>query len=95
MVTNNLMLKLKERTSENIAKTKDVLLGMKGKIEPLRDLQVEVNIRPGASAYDILLITKFAAMADLEAYLVHPVHLEVAQYIGQVLDTSAAVCYES
>ena len=39
MITNNLLLKLKERNSENIAKTRDVLLSMQGKIEFLRDLK--------------------------------------------------------
>jgi hypothetical protein len=95
MITNNLLIKLKKRDSENIAKTRDVLLSMQGKIEPLRDLQVEVNIRPGVSSYDIILITKFASMEDLEAYLVHPVHVEVSKYIAGVLETGAAVCYES
>jgi hypothetical protein len=33
--------------------------------------------------------------ADLDANRVHPVHLEVAQHIGQVLENSAAVCYGS
>jgi hypothetical protein len=95
MITNNLLIKLKKRDSENIAKTRDVLLSMQGKIEPLRDLQVEVNIRPGVSSYDIILITKFASMEDLEAYLVHPVHVEVSKYIAGVLEAGAAVCYES
>ncbi|MDF2633690.1 MAG: Stress responsive alpha-beta barrel protein [Pelosinus sp.] len=94
MITNNLLIKLKVRSNENIAKTRDVLLSMQGKIEPLRDLQVEVNIRPGESSYDIILITRFASLQDLEAYLVHPVHVEVSKYIVDVLDTGAVVCYE-
>jgi hypothetical protein len=95
MITNNLLLKLKERNSESITKTKDVLLSMQGKIESLLDVKVEVDIRHGASSYDLMLITKFASMQDLEAYLVHPVHVEVSKYIVNVLDTGASVCYES
>ncbi|SPF49963.1 Stress responsive alpha-beta barrel domain-containing protein [Candidatus Desulfosporosinus infrequens] len=95
MIVNNLLLKLKERTNENIAKAEDVLLSMKGKIEVLRDLQVEVDIRHGGSSYDLMLITKFDSMEDLDAYLIHPVHVEVAKYIGSVLETGASVCYES
>ena len=34
-------------------------------------------------------------MEDFDAYLIHPVHIEVAQYIVGVLETGAAVCYES
>ncbi|HWR44252.1 Dabb family protein [Sporomusa sp.] len=95
MITNNLLLKLKQRDSENIAKTRDVLLSMQGRIETLRDLKVEVNIRHTASSYDLVLIAQFASMEDFEAYLVHPVHIEVSKYIASVLETGAAVCYES
>jgi hypothetical protein len=95
MITNNLLLKLKDRNSENIAKTRDVLLSMQGKIETLRDLKVEVNTRYTELSYDIILIATFASMEDLNAYLVHPVHVEVSKYIAGVLETGAAVCYES
>ncbi|HEY3423833.1 MAG TPA: Dabb family protein [Negativicutes bacterium] len=95
MITNNLLLKLKDRGSENIAKTRDVLLSMRGKIEYLRDIKAEVNIRHGESSYDIILITQFASMEDLDAYLVHPVHVEVSKYIAGVLAAGAAVCYQS
>ena len=54
MIVNNLLIKLKERTNENIAKVRDVLLGLKGKIEVLSDLQVEVDIRHGGSSCDLM-----------------------------------------
>lgn len=95
MIVNNLLLKLKERTNENIAKAGELLLSMKGKIEVLRDLQVEVDIRHGGQSYDLILITKFDSMEDLDTYLIHPVHVKVSKYIGSVLDTGASVCYES
>lgn len=95
MVTNVMLLKLKERNSESIAKARDVLLSMQGKIEFLRDLKVEVDIRHGGSSYDIAVIAIYASLEDLNAYLVHPVHVEVAKYIGGVVETQAAVCYES
>jgi Stress responsive A/B Barrel Domain len=95
MITNNLLLKLKERNSETIAKTRDALLSMQGKIEFLRDLKVELDIRHGESSYDIALIAQFASMEDFDAYLVHPAHVEVAKYIASVLESAAAVCYKS
>ena len=95
MITNNLLLKLKDRSSENIAKTRDVLLSMEGRIEYLRSLKVEIDIRHEAMSYDIILITQFASMEDLNAYLVHPVHIEVSKYIAGMLETGSAVCYES
>ncbi|KPU42563.1 stress responsive A/B barrel domain protein [Oxobacter pfennigii] len=95
MITNTLMLKLKERNSDNIKKAQEVLLGMKGKIPELLDVEAKINIRSTAMSYDILLITKFNSMADFESYISHPVHVEVSKYVGEVLETGAAVCYES
>lgn len=95
MVTNTLLIKLKERDGNNIEKAKAVLLSMKGQINVLRGIQVETDIRRGESSYDILLMTQFSSMEDLEAYLVHPVHQEVSKYIAGVLASGAAVCYES
>ncbi len=93
MITNVLLLKLKDR--ENIASAKDKLLGMNGKIEFLRGLRVEVDVRYGASSYDIAMIADYDSMEDLNAYLVHPVHVKVGKYIGSVIESQAAVCYES
>ncbi len=93
MIINNLLLKLRNRDTDNIKKTQEVLLSMRGKIEVLIDIQAEINIRPGESNYDIILITKFSSLEDLDKYLIHPNHLEVAKFIGSVLDTQASVCY--
>jgi hypothetical protein len=94
MITNTLLIKLKEQNQETIEKTKSVLLSMEGKIEALRGIQVQSDIRHGASSYDILLITHFNSMEDMDAYLADPVHVEVSKYIASVLESGASVCYE-
>lgn len=95
MITNNLLIKLKTRNWDNVARAKEVLLSMKGKIEVLKDIQVETDIRNSESSYDLLLVTHFTSMADMEAYLIDPVHVEVSKYIGSVIEAGASVCYES
>lgn len=94
MITNTLLIKLKERNNETIEKTKSMLLSMEGKIEVLRGIQVQVDIRHGESSYDILLITHFFSMEDMEDYLINPVHVEVSKYIASVLESGASVCFE-
>ncbi|CAG9623497.1 Dabb family protein [Sutcliffiella rhizosphaerae] len=94
MITNTLLIKLKERNYDNIEKTKSVLLSMEGKIEALRGIQVQVDIRREETSYDILLITHFSSMEDMETYLIHPVHVEVSKYIASVLESGASVCFE-
>lgn len=95
MIINNVLLKLKNRDEKSLLEAKNILLGMKGKIEVLLDIQAEINIRDGSSAYDMMFITKFASMEDMNIYLTHPAHLEVAKYIVTVLETQASVCYEA
>ncbi len=94
MIINNLLIKLKERDNIKVKQARDALLSMNGKIETLCDLQVKLDIRHEASSYDILLITYFSSMEDMKAYLVHPVHVEVANYIAGVMASGASVCYE-
>ena len=96
MVTNNLLIKLKERSKDEIEKIKDLLLSMNGKIPVLLNIKVETDIRgPEKSGYDIMLITQFNEFGDLDKYLNHPVHLEVSQYIKNAMDAGASLCYES
>jgi hypothetical protein len=93
MIANNVLLKLKN-PEKDISEVQSALLSMKGKIDILLDIQIEKNVRPEEGAYDVLFITKFASMEDLDAYLAHPAHLEVSKFIGSVLDTLASLCYE-
>ena len=95
MIVNNLMLRLNDRNPDKIKQTLDILLSMRGKIEFLRDLKAEVNIRQGQTNYDLILITEFKTLGDMDKYLSHPVHLDVARFIAGVLDTQASVCYEA
>jgi hypothetical protein len=96
MVTNNLFIKLRERSKDEIEKVKNVLLSMNGKIPVLLSIKVETDIRgPENSDYDIMLITQFNEFGDLDKHLNHPVHLEVSQYIKTVMDMGASLCYES
>lgn len=95
MITHVVLFKLKERSTESVEKSKDVLSGMKGKIPLLRHLEVGIDVLHSERSYDIALITKFDSMEDLKAYQVHPFHLEVAKYINSVKEVSIVVDYES
>ena len=94
MVINNLLIKLKNRDSKSIAEAKSVLDGLAGNIPVLLDSRVEVDIRAGESAYDIMLINTFASAQDIQTYLAHPVHVEVAKFIVAAMESSASLCYE-
>ena len=94
MITHVVLFKLKDRSPQSIEKAKDVLLGLKGKIPFLRYLEVGTDVLHSERSYDIALITKFDSMEDLQAYQVHPVHLEVAKYITAVRESAIAVDFK-
>ena len=94
MIVHNLLLKLHNSSSENIAKTRELLLSLKEKIEIIRDLKVVVDIRRAETSYDLALVAKFDTMADFQAYLPHPEHVEIANQLKSELASAAAVCYE-
>ena len=94
MIINSVMLKLKDRESE-IKKVNDALLSMKGRIGVLKDIQVKMNIRHGAASYDLVFFTKFDSLDDMDAYINDPVHQGVGKLIGNMIESQAAVCYET
>lgn len=93
MITHIVMWKLRECTPENAARAKEVLLGMAGRIPQLRHLEVGVDVVRSARSYDLALVARFASLDDLEAYQVHPVHVEVANYMSSVRESVVTVDY--
>lgn len=94
MIVHNLLLKLNDRSSKNIEKVRELLLSMQDKIEVIRDLKVFLGVRRAESSYDIALIAKFDTMADFQAYLTHPEHVEIGNQLKSELAAAASVCYE-
>ncbi|ACL75694.1 Dabb family protein [Ruminiclostridium cellulolyticum] len=95
MFTHIVLFKLKDKSEETIQKTKDLLLGLKGQIPCLKFIEVGINVIHSERSYDLGLYAKFDSRADMEAYQVHPAHLEVVEYIKLVNESSIAVDYES
>lgn len=96
MITHIVLFKLAEPTAENIAATQNKLLGMDGKIELLRYLEVGVDVIRSERSYDIALTTRFDSLEDLQAYQVHPHHAgEVVPHMKSVCSSIVAVDYES
>lgn len=94
MIRHIVFFRFKKEHPEAVAKTKQLLLGMKGRIPQLLDIEVGVDVLHSERSYDLALVTTFQSLADLDAYQVHPVHQEVAQYIASVRESAASVDYE-
>ena len=96
MLAHVVMFKLKDRSADNIAKTRDVLLGMKGNIPQLRAIEVGTNIVESNRAYDLVLVTKFDSLDAMQSYQVHPYHENVVRvHMRKVANSTVSVDYET
>lgn len=96
MITHIVFFKLKDRSAESIAAAKEKLLGMDGRIDLLRHLEVGADVIRSERSYDLALVTRFDSMDALQAYQVHPYHAgEILPYMKSVSESVVAVDYES
>ena len=96
MIRHVVMFKLKnkgdEEGLEKIKKeVKDRLEALPGKIDVILSMEVGINVVKSERAFDVVLISSFDNLDDLESYRVHPDHREVVTYIGRIKEQSAAV----
>ena len=94
MFTHIVFFKLKDDSQENVEKVAAILNAMKGKIPELKEIEVGIDILHTERSYDLSLITKFNSKEDMDAYQVHPYHVnEVLKYIKPMIKQSSAVDY--
>lgn len=99
MINHVVMFKLKNYNSESekqteICRIEEALLGLSGKIDELKYIEVGVNYDLATKLYDICLITHFDSVDHLDVYRSHPEHLKVVELIGQHAVERAAVDFE-
>lgn len=94
MFTHVVFFKLKEPTIENMDKAKDILKAMEGKIPQLKGLEVGVDELHTERSFDLVLITRFDSLSDMDEYQIHPYHVnEVLAHLRPMLESSKVVDY--
>ncbi len=87
MVRHIVMWKLKDQNHEikkaNMNKMKEMLEALVGKIEGLRIMEVNPNIKE--DGYDLCLYSEFDNIDALEYYKTHPLHKEVQKFVHSVI----------
>ena len=91
MLTHIVLIKLKDRSPENIASTRDRIAAIEGQIPQLMSIQVGVNVVASERAYDIALVETFASVEAMQEYQVHPVHVELLHDVVPRFDTVSSV----
>ncbi len=95
MIRHIVLFKLKEPTEENLAKTKEILLSMSGKVPELRSIEVGVDFLHSERSYDIALSVEVESREALESYQRDPYHCGVVKpHMHAVRSASVAADYE-
>lgn len=78
----------------NIAEAAEQLAALSDVVPGLRTLEVAIGADPLEHSYDLALYSEFDSVESLKAYVVHPRHQAVAQFIGKVRTERVCMDYE-
>lgn len=95
MLTHLVLFKLHDRSPKNIEATRARIAAIGGKIPQLLSIEVGANVLESGRAYDIGLLTRFNSLEDMQAYQVHPVHVEMLDEVKSRFAEIASVDYLS
>jgi hypothetical protein len=76
------MWRLQDPTPERLARFTGLLRSLEGNVPSLQEIEVGLNGLDDPNAFDVVLITRFASPADVDAYRAHPFHQGVAAELG-------------
>lgn len=100
MLHHVVMWKLKD-FAEGKSKDENALLMKEGfeklmpAIKEIKKLEVGINMKSSKYAnFDIVLDAWFENYEQMEIYQLHPMHIEISNWIGKIRDTRAAIDYE-
>jgi len=99
MIRHLVLWRLKEealgaKKEENAQKMKTLLEALPEKISVIRELSVGFNVVEAPANYEVVLNSLFQSLEDLNAYIVHPEHQKVGEFVRQVVAERASIDYE-
>ena len=95
MITHIVTFKFRDAGPDRLAHGKELLDGLVGVVPSLRSMLVGINVVESPRAHDLGLVATFDDLDGLEAYQVHPAHVEAATYLRGESETIASVDFES
>ena len=96
MIKHIVMWKLKDENKiKNAALLKKKLLALKDQIKEIKEIEVGINSQEASSEnYNVVLVSEFLSMEELNKYTVHPAHQDLVKYVRTIRDIRTAVDYE-
>ncbi len=95
MIKHVVMWKIKkaEEKDETVREIEKRLMKLPAIIPQIKSYEVGVNCIESPAAADVMLISTFHSMEDLDTYREHPEHVAVASYIASVVGDRMAADY--
>ena len=95
MIKHIVCFKLKDNSTENCEKAKEVLLSMQGNVPQLRGIEVGVDFLHSERSYDVILQVLLDDAKALDDYQNDPYHCSVVKpHMHSVREASVAIDYE-
>jgi hypothetical protein len=98
MINHVVLFKLKKnhkkKKEEILTELKTALESLKDKIQEVKFIEVGLNHKSETDDYDIILLSHFETIADLDIYRTHPEHLKVVALFADVVESRAAIDYK-
>jgi len=95
MIKHVVMWTLKPSVSEEEKmQIKQQLEALKGVVPTLKEIEVGVNIQNKPASMDLVLVSTFDSIEDLQAYANHPAHRNVVDFVVPRVEKRAVVDYQ-
>lgn len=93
MIKHIVSFKLKPEYKDKAPQIKQALDSLPEKIFQIKYFQIGINISTAPSAYDLVLVSGFDSVEDLDIYRKHPEHVKVVEFIALYKAESMVVDY--
>ena len=95
MLRHIVMMKFNEDVAkeEQSKQVKEMLLKLEDSVPSLQRMEVGINVNKTASAFDLVLTADFKDEDGLNAYRVHPDHVEILDVMKTTVDKVTVVDY--
>ncbi len=94
MIKHIVCFKLKDKSKENLEKTKEILMSMKDNVSLLRGISVGIDFLHSERSYDIILEVLLDSKEDLDKYQNDPYHVNVVKkHMHAVREASISIDY--
>ncbi|MCF6170069.1 MAG: Dabb family protein [Bacteroidales bacterium] len=95
MLKHIVMIRLKDREKlqAQSRRLETMLKDLLEQIDELLSMEVGLNVSTKDAAFDLVLTAAFADEKALDAYRVHPAHVEVLDFLKETMEKATVVDY--